>query len=78
MLTRLTQLEEEARSAIDSARDMQDLQAVRVRFLGKKGEITALLRSMGQLPPSSGRSSDGEPTVCATFWSSCWGKRRRS
>ncbi|HOB86220.1 MAG TPA: phenylalanine--tRNA ligase subunit alpha [Bacillota bacterium] len=63
MLTRLTQLEEEARSAIDSARDMQDLQAVRVRFLGKKGEITALLRSMGQLPPEQrpefGRRANG-------------------
>mgnify|MGYP001545532088 CR=1 FL=1 len=34
----------EARTAIQSAADEQALDEVRVRFLGKKGELTALLK----------------------------------
>jgi len=39
----------EARAAIAAAEDAQALDQVRVRFLGKKGEITALLKGLGQL-----------------------------
>lgn len=51
MLTRLTRLAEEAREAIGAAADLARLRELRVRYLGKKGAITALLRGMGQLPP---------------------------
>src|SRR5690625_1021757 len=39
-----------ALEAIKQAQTRQDIENVRVRFLGKKGEITALLRSLGSLP----------------------------
>ena len=39
----------EAESAIASALDERMLHEVRVRFLGKKGELTTLLKSLGQL-----------------------------
>lgn len=55
----LPQLVAEARTAIESAQDVQALDEVRVHFLGKKGEITALLKSLGQLPPEE-RPKAGE------------------
>ncbi|MGM8848978.1 phenylalanine--tRNA ligase subunit alpha [Salinicola sp. MH3R3-1] len=45
----LPALVNEARAAIAAAEDAQVLDQVRVRFLGKKGEITALLKGLGQL-----------------------------
>ncbi|MHB0775584.1 phenylalanine--tRNA ligase subunit alpha [Halomonas sp. WWR20] len=39
----------EARAAIESAQSVKALDEVRVRYLGKKGEITALLKSLGKL-----------------------------
>ncbi|MEZ5557809.1 MAG: phenylalanine--tRNA ligase subunit alpha [Pseudomonadales bacterium] len=47
----LQALLEEARAAIDTAADERALDAVRVHFLGKKGVITAQLKTLGQLPP---------------------------
>ncbi|MCK0769491.1 phenylalanine--tRNA ligase subunit alpha [Chromohalobacter canadensis] len=55
----LPQLVAEARAAIERAQDVQALDEVRVHFLGKKGEITALLKSLGQLPPEE-RPKAGE------------------
>ncbi|KAA0019327.1 phenylalanine--tRNA ligase subunit alpha [Salinicola corii] len=45
----LPALVNEARAAIAAAEDAQSLDQVRVRFLGKKGEITALLKGLGRL-----------------------------
>jgi phenylalanyl-tRNA synthetase alpha subunit len=46
-------------SAIDEAADLQALEDVRVRFLGRKAELTGLLRSIPELPaderPAVGR-----------------------
>jgi phenylalanyl-tRNA synthetase alpha chain len=41
----------EAREAIAQARSSSDLEAVRVRFLGRQGALTQLLRTLGTLPP---------------------------
>ena len=38
-----------AQNAIDSAADLKELDNVRVKFLGKKGELTSLLRGMNQV-----------------------------
>jgi phenylalanyl-tRNA synthetase alpha chain len=40
---------EQARSAIAACPDTQSLDELRVRFLGKKGEVTALLKTLGGL-----------------------------
>ena len=45
----LQRIKEEALSAIKSASDEQALQDVRVKYLGKKGEVTALLKGLGKL-----------------------------
>jgi phenylalanyl-tRNA synthetase alpha chain len=46
----LSELVEAAASAIESADDLAALDAVRVSYLGKKGELTARLKSLSQLP----------------------------
>lgn len=51
MLNKLELLEEEARKEIENAGSMERLNEVRVRYLGKKGELTAFLRSLGSAPP---------------------------
>ena len=40
----------EAREAIERADSAADLEALRVRYLGRQGELTMLLRSLGTLP----------------------------
>ena len=41
-----------ATADVDAAADLRALDAVRVSFLGKKGELTSLLKGLGQLDPS--------------------------
>jgi phenylalanyl-tRNA synthetase alpha chain len=55
----LPTLVSEARHAIDAADGMAALDEVRVRYLGKKGEITALLKGLGRLPAEE-RPAAGE------------------
>src|SRR5918998_6463308 len=47
----LAQLRTEAESAIGAAGSAAELEELRVRYLGRKSELTAALRSIGELPP---------------------------
>ena len=47
----LEQLTEAAKTAIAAAEDGPALEQLRVDYLGKKGQITALLKGLGQLSP---------------------------
>src|SRR5512146_1471335 len=49
LLAQLGALSRGARDAIARADDEKALEELRVRFLGKKGELSAVLRGMGQL-----------------------------
>lgn len=51
----LNSLVEAARAAIAHSASMEELEQVRVRLLGKKGEITALLKSLGGMDPEARR-----------------------
>lgn len=42
---------EEAKRALEETASLSELEALRVRFQGKKGRITQLLKTMGQLSP---------------------------
>ncbi len=46
----------QARDAVSAARDLAALDAVRVRYLGKKGELTALLKQLGGMPDEQRRA----------------------
>jgi phenylalanyl-tRNA synthetase alpha chain len=47
---RVDALAQDARTAVAAARSAAELEQVRIRFLGRGGELTQLLRSLGALP----------------------------
>ena len=49
MKEQLQSIKETALGAISSCSDLKELDALRVKFLGKKGELTAILKQMGGL-----------------------------
>ena len=51
MKEQLAKIRAEAISALESAKDAADLDALRVKYLGKKGELTGVLKMMGKLSP---------------------------
>jgi len=48
---RIAQVRAEALAAVRAAQSPEDLEQVRIRYVGKKGELTQLLRGIGQVPP---------------------------
>jgi phenylalanyl-tRNA synthetase alpha chain len=52
MAAGLDELKASALAAIAAARDLDALKHVELRYLGKKGELTGLLRKLGELPPA--------------------------
>ena len=49
MKEKLESLKEQALSAINTAEDSTALEEIRIKYLGKKGELTAILKMMGSL-----------------------------
>ena len=49
MKEQLEKIKQEALAALKSAREAADLESLRVKYLGKKGELTAVLKQMGKL-----------------------------
>jgi len=49
--TQLQSLQEKALEEFSTADDLNSLQAFRVSYLGKKGELTSVLKGVGKLPP---------------------------
>jgi len=55
MTDKLTQARAQIEADLQAAADLQALEVLRVRLLGRKGEITDLLKSLGELPPEERR-----------------------
>ena len=51
MKQQLEQIKTAALEAINAAQNSADCENVRVKYLGKKGELTAILKMMGGLSP---------------------------
>lgn len=51
MKDQILEIKENTKKEIERTNTLQELNDVRVKFLGKKGELTAVLRGMGALPP---------------------------
>ena len=50
MESKIKELREEAAKAVNElSKSLNDLNDVRVKYLGKKGELTSLLRGLGQI-----------------------------
>jgi phenylalanyl-tRNA synthetase alpha chain len=50
MQERLNSLEKEIRSSLEKANDTSTLEAIRIKYLGRKGEINRLFKELTQLP----------------------------
>ncbi|MBA1147381.1 phenylalanine--tRNA ligase subunit alpha [Ectothiorhodospiraceae bacterium WFHF3C12] len=63
----LQQLKAEAIEAVENASRLDELDGVRVRYLGKKGSLTVQLKSLGQLPkderPAAGQAINEAKTA---------------
>ena len=55
----LESIKERSQTLISGANDLEALETLRVELLGKKGELTGLLKSLGSLPPAE-RPVQGE------------------
>ena len=51
MKEQLAKIRSEALSAMENAQSAAELDGLRVQYLGKKGELTAVLKMMGKLSP---------------------------
>ena len=51
MKEQIKQIRQVAEEAIAAAQSEQEIEALRIRFLGKKGELTAILKQMGGVSP---------------------------
>lgn len=51
MQEKLKQLLEDAKAQLEAASSLADTEEIRVKILGKKGELTTILKSMGKLAP---------------------------
>ncbi len=49
-LERIEKIEAEAAAAIEAAQGTAELEELRVRYLGRKAELTAILRGIAELP----------------------------
>ncbi|MBQ4642986.1 MAG: phenylalanine--tRNA ligase subunit alpha, partial [Oscillospiraceae bacterium] len=49
MKEQLEQIRLEAKKALELCEDPKALEELRIRYLGKKGELTAILKQMGKL-----------------------------
>ena len=67
-----------ALAAIGAAGNTGELEALRVQYLGKKGELTAVLKQMGKLSAEerSPPSSSSPPSWRKRPWRSGWRPRR--
>ncbi len=51
MLTAIDAIKRTALARVAAATSSEELESLRVQYLGKKGELTGVLRGMGKLPP---------------------------
>ena len=58
MKTKLSQLREEALKSLSAVEEMDILENLRVQYMGKKGELTNILKEMGKLPEDWKKPTD--------------------
>lgn len=50
MKDKLDQIKNDIEQSIKNSKDLKSIEEIKVKFLGKKGELTSMLKSMGSLP----------------------------
>jgi phenylalanyl-tRNA synthetase alpha chain len=51
MKEKITNLKKDSLNKLEKCKDLKELNDIRIKYLGKKGELTTLLRGMGSLSP---------------------------
>lgn len=51
MEQKLKELEEKATAEVKEVTDLDELEDIRIKYLGKEGEVTEILKNIGDLPP---------------------------
>jgi len=74
----LTDLVRTAASEIEAAADLSALDAIRVAYLGKKGELTSRLKGLSQLPAKERPAAGQEINVAKQELQSCINARREA
>ncbi|MEM1145311.1 MAG: phenylalanine--tRNA ligase subunit alpha [Pseudomonadota bacterium] len=74
----LEPLANQARAAIEAAEDGPALEQLRVDYLGKKGQITALLKGLGQLSPEERPAAGAQINVVKQELQALIGERKAS
>jgi len=74
----LEPLAAQARSAISAAQDVATLEQLRVDYLGKKGQITALLKGLGKLTPQERPQAGAQINVVKQELQSLIGTRKET
>ena len=64
-----------ATSEIDSADSLATLEGVRVKYLGKKGELTAILKGMGKLTPDERKATGQAANLASETIETALGKK---
>jgi len=72
----LSVLVEQALAAVDEATDEQVLEQLRVQYLGKKGEITQLLKSLGKLSADERPAAGAKINVAKQQVNDCISERK--
>ena len=76
MKDQLTNIQAAAEAALLEAHSLEALEALRIQYLGKKGELTAVMKGMGKL------SAEERPVIgqlaneYAVPWNLRWTKKR--
>ena len=71
-MEKLTSIKEEGLTNIEACEDLAQLQQLRVLYLGKKGPIQEVMKSMKELPkeerPAFGQQVNEVKALLAKFW----------
>ncbi len=76
-MDQLVELTDSALAEVDAVSDLKALEDVRVAYLGKKGRITALLKSLGQLDPAERRDRGAQINQAKQAVQSALNQRRQ-
>ena len=59
MREKIQNILDEMKAALENAKSSETMQEIRVKYLGKKGEITSMMKQMGSIAPEE-RPSFGQ------------------
>jgi phenylalanyl-tRNA synthetase alpha chain len=77
ILHRLDDLVREMREALDQVRALEELEPVRIRFLGRKGELAEIMTALAELAPADRPQAGKHANLVKTSLLSLWEDKER-